>query len=303
MGRFWAVSWFILAVLVGLIGPTINPNIGYLMSIFIGIGTGWFVSGVIANGLRPGLSVAERAGIGGISGAVLGCGTGLILGWGGGGFGGPSIVVWVIGLAITGAVTGAICGVIFWSESLLDMFENPRSTIRALKILEAMGDSKAVPILVGGLQHHKNSKVRATCITTLLPYDLDEEALRSIIAALDDRSAQVRHAAASFFGLRGTQGRPVQSALKPLVNATTKENPSVEGDKLAEMTAQISFKLAAASAIKATVGAQKIVIDFEKQPIDLEGFKRSMELLESSSEDPILREDAKKYLRHLFGLK
>jgi hypothetical protein len=191
----------------------------------------------------------------------------------------------------------------FFRPNIVDMFEEPATAMQAINMIEKMPPSEVIPIMVDGIQNHRSGNVRAACIRTLLPYDLDDATIQCVIAALNDRSAVVRDAAVSFFGLRGTQGRPVISALQPLIQAIVENRQSTDGDMFEEMVARTSFLMTAAAAIKNTVGAKKLMLNVEEKPFDLSSFKEIFEQVASNDEDPIVREDAKKYLHHLFDIR
>ncbi len=188
-----------------------------------------------------------------------------------------------------------------FGKDILVMLEdqNPKSHAQAYKLLNKMQPSEAVRILIDGLQHHGNSEVRAECVRLLLAHDLDEISLNIVIAAIKDRSAQVRSAVIGLIAIRGYQGKPIKSALPYLIEAIKKENTSLEGDELMENVAQMNFKRKTAEAIKNTVGAKRLILEFDG-PFNLEAIKKELQTM-STSKDPALHEfseDAQKYLEY-----
>jgi hypothetical protein len=171
--------------------------------------------------------------------------------------------------------------------------------MRALDQIEQMSPAEAVPMLLDGIAGHPSNEVRCHCIRALLPYDLTEPQIKVIAAALDHESAQVRHAAVSYFLLRGSQGRPVVGVVPHLVRMLEQPNMSSIGNSPEESMATVALPMTIASALMTTVGAKKVQIRAESP--DMEGFRSTLLSL-LGSDDPVLRSDAKKYLRMVFGM-
>ena len=191
---------------------------------------------------------------------------------------------------------------LFGPPSLIDMFDRgTRETLQALTQLERMSPAEAVPMLLDGIAQHPSNKVRCHCIQALVPFDLNESQIQVVTAALDHESAEVREKAVGYFLARGLRGRPVMSIVPKLVRMLERPNTSTSssGDPTYEMSAKGSLPMIIATALQATVGAQKIQIN-TKSP-DMEGFRRTLLNLKEST-DPVLRSDAAKYLRILFGV-
>ena len=206
---------------------------------------------------------------------------------------------------------------LFGPPSLIDMFDRgtrgphrteadirgeTREYLQALTQLERMSPAEAVPMLLDGITQHPSNKVRWRCIQALGPFDLNESQIQVVAAALDDKSAEVRHYAVSYFQLRGSQGRPVMSIVPKLVRMLEHPNTSTSssGDPTMERFAITGLPMHIASALKATVGAEKIITPPESP--DMERFRKALLNLRESTDDPVLRSDAAKYLRILFGV-
>lgn len=129
--------------------------------------------------------------------------------------------------------------------------------------ISALPPEEAACLLLTGSQYHPSSRVRARCIGLLLSYNLDERALNTLRHTLQDRSAEVRHSAISFFGLRGTQGRPVPNIIKELVQFLEAPLPSFNYDLGDENIHAMGLPMAASSAIKLNIGAKKLMIPWD----------------------------------------
>ena len=191
---------------------------------------------------------------------------------------------------------------LFGPPSLIDMFDRgSRETLQALTQLERMSPAEAVPMLLDGIAQHPSNQVRYHCIQALVPFDLNESQIQVVAAALDHESAEVRDAAVSYFGMRGLRGRPVMSIVPKLVRMLEHPNTSTSSSGVPEYErdAMTGLPRTIATALKATVGAEKIAIKAESP--DMEGFRRALLNLREST-DLVLRSDARKYLRILFGM-
>jgi hypothetical protein len=188
-------------------------------------------------------------------------------------------------------------------RTLLNMFDGgPQRALRALARLKSMPQSDAIAVLLEGVSRHPSAEVRRQCLGALLPYELDEQQLAATVANLDHPSAAVRHAALSYIGLRGSQGRPVLSVLPRLVEMLSHVDQSTDGVGHLEEVTAADLPLTIASAIKATVGAQRVMPNHES--FDLSGFRDDLVYLKDTS-DPINaidRADAQKYLDRMFGV-
>jgi hypothetical protein len=187
----------------------------------------------------------------------------------------------------------------FAPSSPMDMFGgSARDALRALNLIERMPLSEAVPMLLDGVRQHPSDEVRGHCIRTLLPYDLDDGQIKVVAAALDHPSAKVRHTAVSFFGLRGSQKRPVTNIVPKLMRMLEEPNDSTRGDPLEEMVAKTGLPMTIAAALKTTIGAEKLMPNYESP--DLAGFRRELDQLRNDN-DATFRSDAEKYLRVMFA--
>lgn len=183
--------------------------------------------------------------------------------------------------------------------SVIDMFDgSPRDGLHALSQIERMSPTEAVPMLLNGISQHSSDGVRCHCIRALLPFELSDAQIDILAGVLEHPSAKVRHTAVSFFGLRGSQKRPVTRVVPKLVRMLEVPNESTRGDWEDEMFAKLGLPGAIAAALGTTVGAEKLMVDYESR--DMESFRKQLVELKSST-DPVLRSDANKYLGVLFG--
>lgn len=83
---------------------------------------------------------------------------------------------------------------LFGQGNVLDMLDDYRTAMQAVRVISEMPDAEAVRLLTDGLQRHRSSRVRAECINILLhpAYNLGESTLRAIVEALNDADRQVR---------------------------------------------------------------------------------------------------------------
>jgi hypothetical protein len=160
-----------------------------------------------------------------------------------------------------------------------------------------MAPHQAVALLADGLAHDTRPSVRKWCITSLVGYDTDEAVTRQVVAALRDPSAIVRHSAASFIGIRGSRGRPVAAALRPLLDAANQPAPS--GGDFEERGRHSAFLMAAAGAIAQTVGAERLILQLKPGQADPPAVQRYLERAATTG-DPVIVADANKYMAHLF---
>jgi hypothetical protein len=182
---------------------------------------------------------------------------------------------------------------------ILDQLSEPGATLGGLHFISPMLPSEQVQLLLHGIQHHEDPRVRANCIVSLEAYKLDEGELQCIVDALQDRSAVVRQAAAGFIGVRGSRGKPIRTALPALLQALSQEmHPSNGGFE--EEVACMRLPGVLSSALQTTVGARVLRID-PRGLEDLQKLKRSLESLAADPEDPVHQEDARKYLKSLFS--
>jgi hypothetical protein len=167
--------------------------------------------------------------------------------------------------------------------------------------ISALPPEEAASLLLAGSQSHPSNRVRARCIHLLLSYDLDDKGLSTLGEALQDRSAEVRHAAISFFGLRGMQGRPVLPVVKDLVQFLEVPPPPFSDDLSDENTHAMGIPMAASSAIKLTVGAKKIMIPGDTPcPGAISRFLAAVEHIATDpKQEAVLRDDATLYLKAL----
>jgi hypothetical protein len=124
-----------------------------------------------------------------------------------------------------------------------------------------------------------------------------------MINALSNKRALVRQQAANYFLIRARRGIPVLEAVRPLFNALIKEKEmqklKAAGDpRDEEKIARFAAGPVMANAIAATIGAEESVIRWDRE-IDPKGMREEF-LKMQSSDDPVEREDATKYLKHLF---
>lgn len=185
----------------------------------------------------------------------------------------------------------------------LDMLDIPsgHGSGHGANLIASMPPDEAVALLIEGITTHRSRRVRTRCLRLLVSYRLNDKALQSVREALKDKSAEVRHAAISFFGLRASQGQPVHAITEDLIKAITHPNDSVEENTGEEIFARMGIPMSASGALKLTVGARNIMMPYDQKRSDLvSAFKKELQRISSDdSEDPVLREDARKYLKYL----
>ncbi len=78
-------------------------------------------------------------------------------------------------------------------------------------------------------------------------------------------------------------------ALPHLVQSLEARNPSTQGDEFEEAVAKTGLPMTIASAIKTTVGAQKLMINWEDDPIDFAAFRENLNEIKSSADSSAAR--------------
>ena len=134
-------------------------------------------------------------------------------------------------------------------------------------------------------------------------YDLSDQPIETVREVLrSDPSAQVKHAAIGFFGVRAARGLPFEAVIGDLLQIL--ETPHSfsgcsYGDDMMEVAGMNGMPMAASAALKSTVGAKQIIA-----PCDNTGsgfiaeFRKTLrEVVDDPSGDPAIREDAKLYLK------
>jgi hypothetical protein len=171
------------------------------------------------------------------------------------------------------------------------------------RLIAALPQQQAVALLIEGAKTHQNPYVRARCVMLLDGYDLGDQQTETIRDVLrSDPSAQVKHAAIGFFGVRAARGRPVKAVIGDLLQIL--ETPHSfsgcsYGDDIMEVAGMNGVPMAASAALKSTVGAKQIIAPCEKTgPGLVAEFKKTLrKAVEDPSGDPAIREDAQLYLK------
>jgi hypothetical protein len=128
---------------------------------------------------------------------------------------------------------------------------------------------------------------RAQRIRLSVGKDLSDVEVDAVYKALEDRSDEVRSAAASYFGLTARTGKTMDAALPHLLAALQREQEPWQ-------------RTALANAIKCIVGAEELVINWDA--VNVAEFRAGCESLAADTKAPEMhRRDARKYLKRLFG--